>query len=61
MRSEFPHNSQFWFSRVELLKWLTPEHLAHLSRYPRKECEHLPNENGEGWCRCTYVPHINDL
>ncbi|WP_135606183.1 hypothetical protein [Methanococcoides sp. NM1] len=28
---------------------------------PRKDCKHSPNENGEGWCRCTYVPYVDDL
>lgn len=28
---------------------------------PRKDCKHAPNENGEGWCRCTYVPYIDDI
>jgi hypothetical protein len=28
---------------------------------PCKDCKHSPNENGEGWCRCTYVPYTDDL
>lgn len=28
---------------------------------PHKDCKHSPNENGEGWCRCTYVPYADDL
>ncbi|WP_156146016.1 hypothetical protein [Methanococcoides methylutens] len=27
---------------------------------PCQKCTHDKNENGEGWCRCRYVPFIDN-
>ncbi|WP_091689706.1 hypothetical protein [Methanococcoides vulcani] len=28
---------------------------------PHKNCKHNPNENGDGFCRCLYIPYIEDV
>lgn len=40
-------------------KILTAEEALETMPIPHKECKHNPNENGEGWCRCSYVTHID--